>query len=234
MKELLRAAEKGESVEAALERMYYVEKRSYCFGTIDSGGMKAIAATGRAPDLGDGSGIEDGQLFCRGNMPRPDNDPMSKVLPWGTAGEVGAPRPTVVLPIGSDMSSMMKPATMLGAVAQCGLGDEEYQSMITTVFDKIKANIGPNRVLKDVVINSVGRPDVAHKLAGRVRAELPVASEKEVSVAGDSAVSAAMGGWGNSGMIFWVDEAEPQTGAEAEPEAEAEPDVEPEAEPDAC
>ena len=232
MKELLRAAEKGESVEAALERMYYVERRSYHFWTLDSGGMKAIVASGRAPDLGDGSGIVDGQLFCRGNMPRPDNDPMSKALPWGTAGEIGAPRPTVVLPIGSDMSSMMKPATMLGAVAQCGLGDEEYEAMITTVFDKIKANIGPNRVLKDVVINAIGRPDIAHKLAGRVRAELPVASEKEVSVVGDSALFAAMGGWGNSGMVFWVDEAKPQR--EPRAEAEAEPETEPEPDPPAA
>ena len=204
-KELLRCAEKGMSVEESLERMWYVESRSYHLWFMASDSVKALAKAGRAKDLGDGSGIADNQMFCRGNMPRINGDPMSEKLPWGKAGEVGEKRPDVILPLGSDPTTLYKPATWVGAVDVAEPGDEPLDAMVVRLFDRVKAACGETRVLRDCVVNSIGRPDLAYKLAAKIKAELPV-NPSEVSVCDPPALMAAAFGWGDRQITFWLDE----------------------------
>ena len=83
---------------------------------------------------------------------------------WGKAGEVGEKRPDVILPLGTVPATLYKPATWVGAVDEAKAGEEALDAMVARLFDRIKAACGEGRVLRDCVVNSIGRPDLAYKL----------------------------------------------------------------------
>ena len=212
--------------------------------------IKQLAKSGRAPDLGDGSKVEDGMIFARGCLPKQASDchhtsltrrshvahtsltrhshdsllvqasdvtthytrktshvthksalPQQKQAaapPFGEEGMIGAARTNP----GKD-GTMFKVASWMGAIANCAAGGEG--ALEGEIFGKIKAALGPGQTLRDVIVQSIGRPDLAYKMAARIKdSGLPVAAE-EISVTEPGALLAAGSSWGEIQVYFWIE-----------------------------
>merc|ERR1719463_152918 len=134
---------------------------------MSSEATKRMASFGRMKDLGDGSGIQEGQVFVRGALPVPKDAAPHPM--WGDEGKIGVPRSTVALPIGSDPKTLYKAMSSFSPIAQCDAGEENREKMIRETFEKIKAVLEPGQVLRDLTLTSVGRPDVSYKIISQAR-----------------------------------------------------------------
>ena len=143
---LLCSAEVGLTVTEAVERMQYVKRRSYSCIIMDNGGMLAVAKNGWARDLNDGSQLVPSTFYARGSCPRKPGDPMSEKLFWGTAGEVGAERPEIKLPLCSDPTTLYCAATFMGPIVT-GMEYESEVSVLTAACPKTKAGMLPGQAL---------------------------------------------------------------------------------------
>ena len=178
---LLRQAAAGATVEEAIARAEFVCSRAYHQSFLSSGSVKVIAKTGRLPSLGDGSSIQDGQRFIMGNMP-PDMYAVER------------PNPP---------ASMWKVHTMLGMVDQCAPGAEAQAEMEAKYIAKLKEATAGKK-LRDLVVHSVGRPDVAHRYARLFKEELGV-DEAEVTVCESNALGSATALWGDTSVFYWME-----------------------------
>ena len=93
----------------------------------------------------------------------------------------------------------------MGPIATCAPGDED--ALVDDIFSKVAAALGPKQQLRDVIVQSIGRPDLAHVLAARIKngvGGLRV-DPKEVSVTDPGALLAAGSSWGEIQVYFWIE-----------------------------
>ena len=190
-REALRCAEKGMDMEETIKRVHHVESRSYHTLVCSSKSMKALAASGRVPSLGDGSSIVDGQGFICGVHP---------------PAMYGERRPNPGDPGLDKKQSMWKVATWTGVLDQCDPGAEAVDAMVDNAIAKIKEGMTEGQTVRDVLVTTVGRPDLSHRLAKKIQTAIPVVGTP--TVADPSVLFAAFNVWGESNITYWVADAD--------------------------
>ena len=86
---------------------------------------------------------------------------------------------------------------------QMPAGPTALTDMASDVIQKIKAGMKPGQKLKDVVIEGVGRVDLANELKKEMAAELSV--DGEITTSFGSILYTALAQWGEVLISYWVE-----------------------------
>ena len=139
--------------------------------------MRQLAKTGRVPSLGDGSHIQDGQGFILGVHP---------------PALYAVARP----------NQEWKAAMWMALIDQCDRGAEKIGSMIDKAIADIKSGMTEGQTVRDLLVSTVGRPDVSHQIAAKIQGALPVVGSPTIS--DPSALWTAASSWGESHVVYWI------------------------------
>lgn len=161
------------------ERAAYVDARSVDLMFASAESYNKMVASGRIPKPLVAKDVQDGETMVMGRFsPNPDEkqEPMKRVM------------------------------GLVSTVHREPAADDSESKAHDFTLSKIKATLKPNEVLKDVTVFCTGRVDLAHKIAKKIAAVLPVDGGLEaIIVYGEVLLDSMMSSWGNSKIAYWVD-----------------------------